>query len=194
MDQPPEFEPLKVRCTDTKCEADLHCFSPNRRKKNWRKEYDGGCQTCGRQLVDWDRVKARDLSDVEGTFRELEHELIRHVFFHAELDPKARAEADRLGIAGLKAQAREHLHKRIGRPDEIFRDGTQTPKKDSALNFAQHATATCCRKCLEYWYGIPRDRDLTAEELDYFEGLVCAYLDRRADELSGPRSAAEQPA
>lgn len=178
----PKLEPLKVHCTDSRCESNLHCFSPNRRTKNWQKTYQGQCQSCGENLVDWDRVKRRDISDVAGTFSELSHEYIRHVFFHAPFDEKSKQEALALGLTRLKSNVRPLLEKKIA-PAKIFRDGTQTTKGDSAIHYAQHATATCCRKCLEYWHGIERNRDLTKEELDYCEALVLAYLDRRAPEL-----------
>ena len=83
----------------------------------------------------------------------------------------------------IRASVREHLRKKIGQA-KIFRDGTQTPKKDSVVHFAQHATATCCRKCLDYWYDIPQRRDLTDEELTFCEGLVHAYMDGRAEEMA----------
>ena len=180
--QMPKLEPLNVHCSDSRCESNLHCFSPNRRKKDWQKTYIGQCQSCGKQLVDWKSVKSRNLSDVEGTFSELAHEWIRHVFFHAPFDAKSKEQARELGLDGLKASIRPLLEKKIG-SKKIFRDGTQTKKEGSAIHYAQHATATCCRKCLEYWHGIERHRDMTKEELDYCEGLVTAYLDSRSAEL-----------
>jgi hypothetical protein len=184
FEEMPAFEPLKVHCTDSRCETGLHCFSPNRRKKDWQKSYEGECQACGVKLVDWSRVRARDLTDVSGTFEQLRHEYIRHTFFHAPFDDAARIEARALGMGNLKASARPLLKKKVG-PANIFRDGTQTKKEGSALFYAQHATATCCRKCLEYWHGIERGRELTEEELDYCAGLVEAYLEVRSGELIG---------
>jgi ribosomal protein L34E len=187
----PTFEPLKVHCTDARCEANLHCFSPNRRKKGWEKNYAGECQSCGKQLVNWSQVRARKLSEVRETFNELSREYIRHIFFHAPFDDKSKAQACEIGLDGLKAKARPLLEKKIGKA-VIFRDGTQTKKEGSALLYAQHATATCCRKCLEYWHGIERGRELTPEELSYCEGLVVAYLDSRAVELLAQNDNAER--
>jgi len=178
----PKLEPLKVHCTDARCEAGFHCFSPNRRTKDWQKSYEGQCQFCGQNPVDWKKVKTCDLSDVERTFRELSRELIRHTFFNAPFDDKSKKQAHELGLGDLKARVRPLLEKKIG-PEKIFRDGTQTKKEGSAIFYAQHATATCCRKCLEYWYGIGQNRELTKEELDFCEGLVVAYLELRRDEL-----------
>jgi predicted Fe-S protein YdhL (DUF1289 family) len=39
---------------------------------------------------------------------------------------------------------------------------------------AQHATATCCRGCLEKWHRIPRGAELTAEQ----QAHVLAVLER----------------
>jgi hypothetical protein len=178
----PALEPLTIHCTESRCEANLHCFSPNRRKKDWKKTYAGECQSCKKQLIDWTKVKARNLNDVKGTFDQLSREYIRHVFFHAPFDASSKEQARELGIGALKSKVRPLLEKKIV-PAKIFRDGTQTKKEGSAIHYAQHATATCCRKCLEYWHGVERNRELTKEELSYCEGLVLAYLDLRSDEL-----------
>ena len=37
---------------------------------------------------------------------------------------------------------------------------------------AQHATATCCRGCLEKWHGIPNGVDLSQEQLKYIVRLL----------------------
>jgi hypothetical protein len=34
-----------------------------------------------------------------------------------------------------------------------------------------------------YWHDIPKDRDLTDAEIDYFEALVVRYLDERLPDL-----------
>ncbi len=66
-------------------------------------------------------MKARDLTDVKTTFWQLEHELIRHVFFHAPFDEASLAQAKALGPAELRARVRPYLAKKIG-PEKIFRD------------------------------------------------------------------------
>ncbi len=37
---------------------------------------------------------------------------------------------------------------------------------------AQHATATCCRGCLEKWYQIEKGRALTDDEIGFVVDLV----------------------
>ncbi len=187
MDDMPEFEPVKVKCRDTDCDHDRHCYRPKRWAKGKR---TSTCQVCGDDGVDWSLPQARDLSAVDEVFTQLQRELIRHVFFTAPLDTVARDNIRKVGVEAIRGGVREHLRKKIG-PAEIFRDGTQTPKKDRVVHFAQHATATCCRKCLDYWYGIPQHRDLTDEELSFCEGLVLAYMDGREAEMMAAEKAAE---
>lgn len=62
-------------------------------------------------------------------------------------------------------------------------DAAQTPFGGNAIYYAQHATATCCRTCLDDWHDIPRGRSLTAEEFDYCTTPVNLFLDRKLPEL-----------
>lgn len=175
MDDIPEFEPVDVKCSDSDCENGRHCYRPKRWASDKR---TSDCQKCGDDSVDWDVMHAREIERVDEMFAQLQRELIRHVFFTAPFDERARENIRKIGVKETRAGVRDHLRKKIG-PAKIFRDGTQTPKKDRVVHFAQHATATCCRKCLDYWYGIPQGRQLTEEELEFCEQLVLAYMDVR---------------
>lgn len=44
---------------------------------------------------------------------------------------------------------------------------------------AQHATATCCRGCLEKWYGIPRGVALTEAPQAFIVAMIALWLERR---------------
>lgn len=68
------------------------------------------------------------------------------------------------GIGLIESHAKDFIEKRLA-PAVIPNDGRQTPFRGHPVFKAQHATATCCRKCLEKWYHIPRDRKLTAKEV-----------------------------
>ena len=45
---------------------------------------------------------------------------------------------------------------------------------------AQHATATCCRGCLEKWHAIPPGQELTAEEQAYVLDVLRRWLAEQA--------------
>jgi predicted Fe-S protein YdhL (DUF1289 family) len=44
---------------------------------------------------------------------------------------------------------------------------------------AQHATATCCRGCLEKWHGIPKGQALSMEEKQYVLAVLKEWLSRQ---------------
>jgi hypothetical protein len=194
MDELPELKPLKVSCSDTKCDEGLHCFRPNFKKRKWKQDYKGACNVCGVQLLAWDPSRRRNLADIPALFAELKSEFIRHEFFHRPFDSEALAEAAKRGRVGLRTRVRPELKNGIGAA-KPWRDGNQTPMEASAINYGRHATGTCCRKCLEYWYGIARGEPLTPGELDFCEALVLAYLDERATEIWPAKPATgERPA
>lgn len=172
--------PLEIKCTSTDCENDLHCF---KQLKKMTPDQRGKCRACGADLVDWERLHSRDKGDARHTFKALQHELIRHHFFHESVDDGAVRHAKRKGRIALKASARDRLAKYVAVADPP-RDGRQTPLQGNAIYYAQHATATCCRTCLEYWHDIPKGRPLTAGEFDYCATLVDLFLDEKLPDLA----------
>lgn len=169
---------LAITCTSTDCENGLHCFKQSRKQKD--SEQLGQCRSCGANLVDWSRVQKRDLSDVKYTFHALKHEQIRHHFWHVEIDQKAINHARRKGKSRMRDAVRHRIRKSVGSAQHP-REGRQTPKENSgnAIFYAQHATACCCRKCLEYWHNIPLGRELTEPEIGYLTDLVMLYVEER---------------
>jgi hypothetical protein len=79
----------------------------------------------------------------------------------------------RRGMAEVLVHAESFIEERLA-PALPARDGRQTPFRNHPVFVAQHATGTCCRKCLEKWHGIPRGRPLTDAE----QAHVVAALDR----------------
>lgn len=55
-------------------------------------------------------------------------------------------------------------------------DGRQTPTKNHPVFIAQHATATCCRKCLKKWHNIPQGRPLTKKQVKYILLVIEHWL------------------
>ncbi len=84
------------------------------------------------------------------------------------------------GMPTVLQHARELVAKRIA-PAQPARDGKQTPFRGHPVFVAQHATATCCRGCLEKWHGIPRGRELTPDEQGHVVAAVERWLRRRHD-------------
>ena len=91
--------------------------------------------------------------------------------FH--LGAAERAYLEQRGLAAVLAHAEGLIAQRLA-PAAPPNDGRQTPWRGHPVFVAQHATATCCRGCLEKWHGIPRGEALTDEE----QAHVIATLDR----------------
>jgi hypothetical protein len=171
--------PLAVHCTDADCASGLHCFKYKRKAMPMKR---GACRYCGAELVNWGRVQQRDLGDTRNTFRSLEKELIRHHFWHKPIGEAVMAHARRKGGVLLREAAAHRLRQSVGSANPP-RDGRQTPMDGNIIYFAQHATACCCRTCMEYWHAIPKGRELSDEEIAYFTELVMLYVNERMPQL-----------
>ena len=80
------------------------------------------------------------------------------------------------GLDTVLDHARAFIDERLA-PADIPNDGRQTPMRNHPAFIAQHATATCCRKCLEKWHGIPREgHELTPGERDYIVSVIRKWL------------------
>ena len=69
-------------------------------------------------------------------------------------------------------------HKDANEKYDIEKDGKQTPTKGHPVFIAQHATACCCRGCLNKWYHIPKDRDLNEKEINFIKALLITWIER----------------
>lgn len=177
----PALEPLKITCTSSDCAEGLHCFLATSKMKLANEQ--GRCRACGVELVDWKRVHALRIDDVDYTFQSLRLELIRHSFWHVEIDLKAINHARRKGRIGIRAAAEKRIRFSVGPAEPAF-DGRQTPRSENAIYYAQHATASCCRKCMEEWHGISKGRPLTEEEVAYLTELAVRYIEERLPQLT----------
>jgi predicted Fe-S protein YdhL (DUF1289 family) len=82
------------------------------------------------------------------------------------------------GIPVIMEHAADFIEKRIA-PASPHNDGKQTPMRHHPVFIAQHATATCCRGCLQKWHGIPKGRSLTTAEKRFILDLIKTWLTRQ---------------
>jgi hypothetical protein len=97
--------------------------------------------------------------------------------FH--LRGRERALVELRGMTAIRAHAHELIAKRVA-PASPHKDGRQTPWRGHPVFVAQHATATCCRSCLQRSHGIPKGRALDAAERDYVVDAICRWIEREA--------------
>ena len=85
------------------------------------------------------------------------------------------------GIDTIKKHAYEIINKRL-KPAVIINDGKQTPMRQVHPVFiAQHACACCCRGCLNKWYHVSMERELTANEQERIVNLLMTWIEREMD-------------
>ena len=46
-------------------------------------------------------------------------------------------------------------------------DGDRTSMRGRPVIIAQHATATCCRGCIQKWHRIKKGKELTDQEIQF---------------------------
>jgi hypothetical protein len=91
------------------------------------------------------------------------------------LGARERDYFDRRGLETMMAHAADFIAERLA-PAHPKSDGKQTPMRNHPVFIAQHATATCCRGCLEKWHAIPRGRELNAEETAHVLAVLRRWL------------------
>jgi len=84
------------------------------------------------------------------------------------------------GLDVVRSHAMDFVEKRLA-PADIPNDGKQTPMRGHPVFIAQHATATCCRGCLEKWHGIPKGRELTEQQKMYVVDVLMHWIERQRD-------------
>ena len=92
-----------------------------------------------------------------------------------KLSPKDREYSAGKGLETIKEHACQFVNSRVA-PDSPKNDGKQTPMRNHPVFIAQHATATCCRKCIHKWHGIEKGRALNEEEVDYVVALIMGWI------------------
>lgn len=82
------------------------------------------------------------------------------------------------GMDTIRLHAEDFIRKRLA-PAVIPNDGKQTPTKGHPVFKAQHACACCCRGCLEKWYKVPQNRELTRIQQQKIVNLLMAWIEKQ---------------
>ncbi len=85
------------------------------------------------------------------------------------------------GLDKIKEHAFDFINQRLAVYDKL-KDGHQTPMKGHPVFIAQHATGACCRKCLNKWYNIPVERNLTDEEVNDIVSIIMKWINKELNE------------
>ena len=83
----------------------------------------------------------------------------------------------RKGLDTIRGHAVDFMTERIA-PARPANDGRQTPMRNHPVFVAQHATATCCRRCIEKWHRILRGIPLGDKEKEYIVNVIMSWIER----------------
>ena len=112
--------------------------------------------------------------DIDDLFSRLSKSDFRSRFHLSEQDKKYIEEK---GMDVIQRHAEDFVEKRLA-PENPENDGKQTPMKGHPVFIAQHATACCCRSCLEKWHNIPAGKVLNNDERKYIVGVLMEWIGR----------------
>ena len=94
--------------------------------------------------------------------------------FH--LNKKMKEYTKKKGLVTITKHTYDFINMRLKEKNPI-NDGKQTPMKQVHPTFiAQHACACCCRSCLEKWHNIPREKELSNNEINYIVELIIEWI------------------
>ena len=79
------------------------------------------------------------------------------------------------GLEKIKSHAEDFIRDRVAQAEPV-NDGKQTPMQGHPVFIAQHATATCCRGCIEKWHKFPKGRELTKSEQEYLVSIIIEWI------------------
>ena len=89
------------------------------------------------------------------------------------------------GLAKIMDHTRKFVDQRL-RPAAPSNDGRQTPMRGHPVFVAQHATATCCRRCLRRWHHITEGYELIEPEISHILAVIQRWLIEQAKNITTP--------
>ncbi|MBR0137721.1 MAG: DUF4186 domain-containing protein [Erysipelotrichaceae bacterium] len=100
--------------------------------------------------------------------------------FH--LNQKDRDYIREKGLDVIREHARDFVRQNLSAA-VIENDGKQTPYRGHPVFKAQHATATCCRGCLNKWYRVEKGVELTEVQQEKIVNLIMAWIIEQLDDV-----------
>ena len=95
------------------------------------------------------------------------------------LNDEDRQYVEQKGMDVIRRHAEDFVRQRLA-PAQPRNDGRQTPMRGHPVFKAQHATATCCRGCLNKWWGVPLGVELSASDQQRVVNLILAWIKRQS--------------
>lgn len=114
------------------------------------------------------------MQTIEQAFVKLNRSSFRSKFHLSRAD---RDYISNKGMAIIGEHAEDFVRTKLA-PANPHNDGKQTPMKGHPVFKAMHATACCCRGCLNKWYRVPLGTELTQDQQRRIVNLLMAWIER----------------
>ena len=115
------------------------------------------------------------MQTIEQALSKLDRSRFRSGFY---LTKKEREYLEDKEMETMRRHAQDFGRQKLA-PAEPANDGKQTPMHGHPVFKAMHATACCCRGCLNKWYRVPQGRELTESEQERIVNLLMAWLEHQ---------------
>ena len=115
------------------------------------------------------------MQTIEQALLKLEKSKFRSSF---KLKEKDREYVKNKGMDTIRSHASDFVRDRLA-PSFIANDGSQTPMHGHPVFIAQPATACCCRGCLNKWYRIPKNVELTHVQQEKIVNLLMTWIEKQ---------------
>ena len=140
--------------------------------------YDDRCRVACHAQCEVSRLETVKMSrSIDEVFAALAASSFRRRF---HLRGKELEYLRRRGLPVILEHAADFIEKRLA-PASPVNDGKQTPMRHHPVFIGQHATATCCRGCLQKWHAIPKGLALTTAEKEYILEVIKLWLTRQME-------------
>jgi exodeoxyribonuclease V alpha subunit len=113
---------------------------------------------------------------MDDAWQKLKSRLARSAFRSKfRLQPSDVAYIESRGLDTIRLHAIDFVTRRLA-PAQPRNDGKQTPMRGHPVFIAQHATATCCRGCLEKWHAVKQGHQLSDTEIEYVASMIMRWI------------------
>ena len=120
------------------------------------------------------------MQTVDEALDKLERSKFRSSFHLTKKEKEYLAEK---GPEVIRRHAEDFVRQKLA-PADPANDGKQTPMHGHPVFKAMHATACCCRGCLNKWYKVPLHRELSPAAQEKIVNLLMAWIERQKTDIS----------
>ena len=111
----------------------------------------------------------------EDAFARLNKSKFRSSFYLTAAD---KAYVEEKGMETIRRHAEDFVRQKLA-PAVPANDGKQTPMRGHPVFKAMHATACCCRGCLNKWYRVPLGIPLSEDLQTRIVSFLIAWIERQ---------------